>query len=77
MSHSLQLRACAAAVSGVMGVGGGGYMLYSNAFTDAENAKGFLKIGASGCKAICGALERNTIVTEWWHISALTVPCCV
>ena len=27
------------------------------------------KIGASGCKAICGALERNTNVAEWWHIS--------
>jgi hypothetical protein len=74
----VQLRACAAAVSGgrwVVGVGGG--MLYSNAFNDTENAKGYLKIGASGCKAICGALERNTIVTEWRHISALTVPCCV
>ena len=36
-----------------------------------------MKIGASGCKAICSALERNTIVTEWAHMSALTVPCCV
>ena len=26
-------------------------------------------IGASGCKAICGALERNTNVAEWTHIS--------
>ena len=26
-------------------------------------------IGASGCKAICGALERNTNVAEWQHIS--------
>ena len=82
MSHSVQLRACAAAVSGAMGPGGGGGggeggMLYSNAFNDTENAKDVLKIGASGCKAICGALERNTIVTEWWHIRALTVPCCV
>ena len=58
-----------------VGVGGG--MLYSNAFNDTENAKDDLKIGASGCKAICGALERNTIVTEWLHQSALTVPCCV
>jgi hypothetical protein len=75
----VQLRACAAAVSGgrwEVGGGGGG-MLYGNAFNDTENAKGYLKIGASGCKAICSALERNTIVTEWWHIRALTVPCYV
>ncbi len=59
-------------------MGGGGYAV-SNAFTVAEKgfAQGFLKIGASGCKAICGALEQNTIVTEWRHISALTLPCCV
>ena len=28
-----------------------------------------MKIGASGCKAICGALERNTNVADWTHIS--------
>ena len=24
-------------------------------------------MGASGCKAICGVLERNTNVVEWRH----------
>ncbi len=26
-------------------------------------------MGASGCKAICGVLERNTNVVEWRHTS--------
>jgi hypothetical protein len=28
---------------------------------------GCVKMGASGCKAICSALERNTTVTDWEH----------
>ena len=33
-------------------------------------------IGASGCKAVCGALEQNTAVVAWWHISTWIVQCC-
>ena len=45
-------------------------MLCCNALHFAENEKyDYIEIGASGCKAICGALERNTNVAEWWHIS--------
>ena len=45
-------------------------MLCCNALHFAGNAKyDRIEIGASGCKAICGALERNTNVAEWWHIS--------
>jgi hypothetical protein len=54
-------------------------MLCFNALHFAENDKGdwISKIGASGCKAICGALERNTNVAEWWHISTWIQPCSV
>jgi hypothetical protein len=36
-----------------------------------------MTIGASGCKAICGALERNTNVAEWRHICTWIKPCSV
>jgi hypothetical protein len=43
-------------------------MLCCNALHFAGNAKyDRIKIGASGCKAICGALERNTNVADWTH----------
>jgi hypothetical protein len=40
--------------------------LRCDALSVAAEHVGF-KIGASGCKAICSALERNTTVTEWDH----------